>query len=209
MEFYESLTEEDINDLKEIGSIGVGQAASKLASMINKRCFIDIPEVAFLDKETIEETFDLENTYAVGLHIKIMGDIPADMIVISKRSYAQKVVGYITKTKEEMRGKDMSYTAQMALRQIGEVLTRAFGDSLNSFINLKTRISIPSIIGDTGVEALNKIIDRLSREGKPLIIIHSRFYDREETFDGRFIYIINQESCRIIINKLKELFKSD
>jgi chemotaxis protein CheC len=203
---FVKLTDEEIDNFREIGNIGAGQAASRLADMINRRCLIDIPDVVFLNKEQINERFDLKNAYAIGLHIRMVGDIPADMIVLSKRSYAQRLVSYITKTCEEIRGKDLSYTAQIALRQIGEVLTRAFADALNSFIRLRTRITMPEIIMETWTTTLNAITERISKEGGPMLVIHSRFYDTEETFDGKFIYIISESSYEIIAGKIKELF---
>ncbi len=203
-----NLSEEQINYLREIGNIAGGNAASRLSDIIHRRCMINIPEIISLRCQEIINTYDLNSGFVVAIQIKITGDIPALMLVITKRVDARKLVEHMTKTSKGVTGKDFTFTAQFALKQLGEILTRSFSESISQFLKAKSEFAMPEIIIDTWTTALNTISKQFSSE-EELLVIHSNFFDTEKTFEGKFMYILNNESQELILNRLNLLLKGE
>lgn len=197
-----SLTEEQINDFKEIGNIGAGNAASRLSDLIHRRCMIGVPEVLFLDRSGLKKAFDLGNAFAVAISIKIMGDIPAVMLIMIKRICAHKIIQYIIKETKQAGGKNFSFTAQVALKQLGENLTKAFSESIAQFLKGKAKFAMPDIVVDTWSTALDIMLEQIGAAEETQMVVYSSFYDPEKTFEGTYVYVLNQESQEIILNRM-------
>jgi chemotaxis protein CheC len=204
------LEPEQIADLMEVGNIGAGNAASALSDLIHRRCVIDIPQITYVAPDDLKRVIDMEDSYVVMMHIKIMGDIPATMFVLMKRSLAQTVVKYMTKEGLDPTGKDMGFTAQFALKQLGEILTKSFFDSIHQLLMAKAKYAMPEIIMDSWSAAQESIVARFNQpEGQgEHLLIHSAFFDPDKTFTGKFIYALSQESQVVVLNRIKLLLTS-
>ena len=183
------LTEDQINDFQEVGNIGAGNAASRLSDLIHHPCTINIPEVRYLNPEEVKTTFETESAFAVAILIKVMGDIPAVMLVIMKRIYAHKVVEHMTRASGMITGKDFSFTAKVALKQLGELLTKSFSDSIAQFLRTKAKFAMPEIIIDTWTMTIDTVLQRkLADDGyespKVRLAGHGR---KSESHPGDFI----------------------
>ncbi len=201
------LPQEQIEDLMEVGNIGAGNAASGLSDLIHHRCVIDIPMVSYVNTEGIKKVLEMEDSFVVTLHIKIMGDIPALMFVVMKRIYAQTIVKYMTREGIEAVGRNFNFTAQFALKQLGELLTKSFFDAINQLLMTKAKYAMPEIIMDNWTSAVDAIIKLVGNSNKEVehLFIHSSFFDPEKTFEGKFVYVLNIESQKIILNRLRML----
>lgn len=198
------LDPDQIADLMEVGNIGAGNAASALSDLIHRRCVIDIPQITYVAAEDMARIIDMEDSYVVMMHIKIMGDIPATMFVLMKRAFAQTVVKYMTKEGLDPTGKDLGFTAQFALKQLGEILTKSFFDSIHQLLMAKAKYAMPEIIMDAWSAAQESMLSRFAQDGEQLLI-HSAFFDPEKTFTGKFIYALSRESQVVVLNRIKLL----
>ncbi len=202
------LAPEQIADLMEVGNIGAGNAASKLSDLIHRRCVIDIPQISYVDFKDIRRIMDMEDSYVVMMHIKIMGDIPATMFVVMKRAYAQVIVKYMTKDGLDLAGRDLGFTAQFALKQLGEILTKSFFDSIHQLLMAKAKYAMPEIIMDAWSAAQESMVSRFPKEEGENLLIHSAFFDPEKSFIGKFIYALNHDSQQVVLNRIKLLLSA-
>ena len=199
------LDADQIADLVEVGNIGAGNAASRLSDLIHRRCIIDIPEISYMSTQEVHRILDMENSFVVMMHIKIMGDIPATMFVVLKRAYAQTIVRYMTQEGLDPSGKDLDFTAQFALKQLGEILTKSFFDSIHQFLMAKAKYSMPEIIIDAWSAAQESLFASFAGASGEHLLVHSTFLDPEKTFNGKFIYALNQDSQGVVLNRIKLL----
>jgi chemotaxis protein CheC len=202
------LAADQIADLMEVGNIGAGNAASKLSDLIHRRCVIDIPQLTYVDAKDIQRILDMEDSYVVMMHIKIMGDIPATMFVVLKRVFAQTIVKYMTREGLDPAGRDLGFTAQFALKQLGEILTKSFFDSIHQLLMAKAKYAMPEIIMDAWSAAQESMLSRFASDGGEHLLIHSAFFDPEKSFVGKFIYALSQESQQVVLNRIKLLLSA-
>lgn len=203
--FTAKLSPEHIADLLEVGNIGAGNAASRLSDLIKRRCVIDVPQASYLDAAELRRVLDMEDSYVVMMHIKIMGDIPALMFVVMKRVYAQTIVKHMTKNGLDPSGKDMSFTAQFALKQLGEILTKSFFEGIHQLLMAKAKYAMPEIIVDTWSTAQDAILGKINSPGQQHLLIHSAFFDPEKTFHGKFLYMLHPDSQQVVLNRIQLL----
>ena len=197
------LTSQQLEDLMEAGNIGAGNAATRLSTATRRKCGIDIPTVSHVTLDDIRQQFDEKNTFAVTICLRILGDLPAVVVVMTKRIAAHRIIRYMTEV--DVSRTTWSLTSQMALKQIGEQVTRAFAESLHRFLNAKPTLTMPEIIIDSWSGGLNALAGQLGDDSQEKLMIHSTFFDDERTFSGKFLYVMNQDSVGEILRRLTAL----
>ena len=112
------LNEEQLDSLKEVGNVGAGHAASELAQLIGRKCIVSIPELICIDSSGIDELVEDPDAMVVALHMNMMGDIPAEMLVLTRRPHAQRMLDYMSPTSAPKAERNIA-AFQLALRQLG------------------------------------------------------------------------------------------
>lgn len=189
-----SLTEQQLEDLLELGNMGAGNAASALSEMIHKRCMMDVPEATILPTSEMKEAFDLERVLAVAMLLKVFGDIPSAMIVLMKRTDVNALLNQLIRFRDPSSRTDLSYTALAALGDVGEALVRAFMTAVSQFLEVKLRFAMPEVITGTWTTALEAVLSKIGAREEEQLAIHSRFYSEEAKFEGQFVYVLNAEA---------------
>ncbi len=197
-----TLTPQQISDLAEIGNIGAGNAASGLSELIHRKCVISIPEVAHLTVQGIRELCDAKNALVVTISLRILGDIPADVLVITKRASARRVVQYATDAPVRITQTDWDFNSMTALKQIGERVTEAFAHAFNEFLQSTPTLTMPEIFIDSWHGGLQALFERLCEGEDEPLVISSDFFDDERTFDGQFLCIMNAAATNEVLGRL-------
>jgi two-component system, chemotaxis family, chemotaxis protein CheY len=199
----DGLTTSQINDLMELGNIGAGNAASRLSDLIGRRCLISTPKVDIHDVETVLTVFSDENCLLASQGLRILGDIPAVMVVAIGRDQAAAIAHLMS------RGvlgdtADLSAVAFSALKRAGEFLTRAFSQAVNLFLLDRKNQSVPDVdIADSPGD-LKSFLKGRGPDGRCLIL-HCGFSDIERTFEGQLAYILPSESRETVLKRLQSL----
>lgn len=196
------LTPDQIADLMEVGNIGAGNAASQLSGLVGRRCLISPPQVAFLQGEDIMRTFGPDDYFLASLGLKIMGDIPAVMLVALERARAAEIVKRVVGNGLGADG-GLSSTALGALKRAGEFMTRAFSEAVNQFLLTRSRDTLPELTVTDSPRDMEKLFASKSKD--PLLLIHCGFSDDEGSFEGKLAYVLAPDAQKTVMKRLKTL----
>ena len=84
----EKLEDSQFDVLKEIGNIGAGNATTALATMLNIKVDMSVPNVALLPFDNISSFIGSEEQTVVGILLEIQGDIDGMMMFLFAPSAA-------------------------------------------------------------------------------------------------------------------------
>lgn len=194
-------------DLREVGNIGAGNAAAKLADVIHRRCMISLPTVFSVDSQSLIHHFGAQESIVTGQFVKISGDVPANILVLLKRQHAHTVVRYATDSGIDGTGKDFTFTAQFALRQLADGLAESFTKGVNELLGSKTKRGAGKFIVDVDASLVKAILTHLPAGNTAPLAISCDFYDLERSFEGKFLYFLEELSQDIVQRRIAMLLK--
>jgi len=206
------LTDDQIDSLKEVGNVGAGHAASELARLTGRKCLVSVPELIVGGFQEIKKTCQLPDAVTVGLHMRIMGDIPASMLVITERKHAERILAAMQEVEGTVPGQPPAgppdeITFLLALKQLGEVLTHSFSDAITEFLgDRKNAGPIPEIVMEDWSSAVEALGARPDAGGNDQMAIRADFSDCTKSFKGRFVYVLNPEAQTKILERIDKLF---
>lgn len=134
---------QELDVMREIGSIGTSHAATSLSKMLQKEIRITIPQVNILGyEEAVDRIGDMEQIVAATL-VKMSGDVDGLMLFLFNLDFANTVL-------EKMMGEsykgfeEMDELARSALTEIGNIIICSYINAFSQLVNVDIELSVPS-----------------------------------------------------------------
>ena len=139
---YEDLDLQELDVMREIGSIGTSHAATALSKLLNKETRITIPTVNILGyEEAVERIGTAEDIVAAAL-VKMEGDIEGLMLFLFDLELANTILGRLLgKTWESFL--EMDEMAKSALVEVGNIIICSYINSFSQLIHVDISLSVP------------------------------------------------------------------
>lgn len=200
---YDELLNENLDILKEIGSIGMGHASTALSQMLNMKITMTIPEVYALDYKAASEYLELQKKDSAGVILKLQGNAKGMILQVVKKKFAVKVINFFFHNDLEIID-ELDEMSLSVIQEIGNITSGAYCNALASMTNLFIDISTPTHCPDLTKAILEDEYDQ-NKENKLLILNNSLFIDNEE-IKSNFLFMPDEKTITMILEKLKEYY---
>lgn len=196
---FQQVTTEYYDVLKELGNIGAGNATTALAQMLQCKVDMKVPQVRLLDFNEVGEVMGGEEQIVVGIYLAVEGDITGSIMFILEQCAGKTLVEKLMGVKTD--GDEYTEIQLSAMKEIGNIITGAYLNSLSQITNLKIVPSVP----DLNIDMLNAILSVPAIEfgimGDQILLIQTQFTD-EVDLNGYFILLPDLESYSKILTAL-------
>ncbi len=195
----EEMSNEYFDVLKELGNIGAGNATTALAQMMQCKVDMAVPQVRLLEFKELGETMGGEELVMAGIYLGIEGDITGSIMFLLEKLAAKHLVGKLMGMESE--GEEFTEMEFSALKEVGNIITGAYLNSLSSITNLSIFPSVPDLCVDMAGAILSVPAIEFGALGDRILLIQTQFFD-EMVLDGYFILIPDLESYGRILAAL-------
>ena len=144
---YNELSSLEIDTLREIGSIGTGNAASALSTMLNREVRITLPEVRIMGYNEAIEWIGGPEAITAGVLVRISGQMTGVML-------ATQSLDFINLVLESMLSQGIEDYSQLgdlersALVEIGNIMISTFINALSGLADIAVELTVPSLTVD-------------------------------------------------------------
>ncbi|MCR4727409.1 MAG: chemotaxis protein CheC [Lachnospiraceae bacterium] len=195
----ENVTEQYFDVLKELGNIGAGNATTALAQMLQCKVDMKVPQVKLLEFQELGELMGGEEKIMAGIYLCVEGDITGSIMFLLAKDAARHLVSKLMGM--ELQGEEFGEMETSALKEIGNIITGAYLNSLSTITNLKIYPSIPALTIDMAGAILSVPAIEFGTLGDKILLIQTQFTDDYE-LDGFFILVPDLESYAKILTAL-------
>lgn len=196
----EQVTENYFDVLKEIGNIGAGNAMTALSQMLNCKVDMRVPQVKLLGFSEVGALMGGEEQIMVGVFLAVEGDITGSMMFLIEQKSAKHLINKIMMGMAS-EGDDFNEMELSAMKEVGNIITGAYLNSLSMLTNLKIYPSPPELTVDMAGAILSVPAIEFGILGDNILLIQSQFFD-ETQIDGYFILIPDLDSYSKILSSL-------
>lgn len=196
----ETLTEQYYDVLKELGNIGAGNATTALAQLLQCKVDMKVPKVTLLDFPEVGSAMGGEEQIMAGIYLCVEGDITGSIMFLLKKESARHLVSKLMGLEAGMSD-SFSEMEMSALKEIGNIITGAYLNSLSSLTNLKIFPSVPDLAIDMAGAILSVPAIEFGTLGDRILLIQTQFTD-DSDLEGFFVLVPDMESYAKILNAL-------
>ena len=140
---YGDMNLQELDVMKEIGSIGTSHAATALSNLLNKEVRITIPAVQILGYNDAVKQIGQEEHIVGATLVQMTGDINGIMLFLFNMDFANTVFSKLLgKTYSSFR--DLDEMANSALTEIGNIIICSYINAFTRLVGLDVSMSVPS-----------------------------------------------------------------
>lgn len=197
----EKMSNEYYDVLRELGNIGAGNATTALAQMMQCKVDMAVPQVKLLEFKELGELMGGEEIIMAGIYLGIEGDITGSIMFLLEKQAARHLVSKLMGGMQP-EGEEFSEMEFSALKEVGNIITGAYLNSLSMLTNLVIYPSVPDLCVDMAGAILSVPAIEFGALGDRMLLIQTQFFD-EMTLDGYFILIPDLDSYGKILSALE------
>lgn len=147
MKGFNELNGLELDTLREIGSIGTGNAANALSSMLGYKVTIEVPEVKIMGYNEAIDWIGGPETVTAGVLARLEGEINGIILSIQHMEFINLVLQHMIGNGVE----DYQYLTELeisALLEVGNIMISAFANAMAGLTDMKIRLTVPAFAVD-------------------------------------------------------------
>lgn len=198
---YEDMNLQELDVMKEIGSIGTSHAATALSKMLQKEIRISLPEVNILGYEEAVDRIGNPEEIVAAVLVKMDGDVEGLMLFLFNLDFANTVL-------EKLMGESVSdfmeldEIAYSALVEVGNIIICSYINAFSQLVQVDIDLSVPSPTVNMLGGVLTVPIAEYGYETDKLMYFNADFVMEGKMLPGWLLMLPDISSLNDILNKL-------
>lgn len=144
---YDDLGSLEIDTLREVGSIGTGNAATALSGLLNRRVRITMPEVRIMEYNEAIDWIGGPECVTAGVLVRISGDIGGIMLSVLPLEFVNMVLECMLDNKVE-EFEHLDELQRSALVEVGNIMISTFINALSGLSGVTMELTVPCLTVD-------------------------------------------------------------
>ena len=185
---YDQLSSMEIDTLKEIGSIGTGNAATSLSQILGKAVRITLPEVRIMEYNEAIEWIGGPETVTAGVLVKMGGQLNGIMLSVQQLDFVNMVLDSMLGTSITDYS-ELDEMGRSALIEIGNIMISTFINALSGLAGMDVSLTVPAFTVDM--------------QGAILAVPMAEYGGQSDyimTIGGNFVFDNKQVPCRLLMS---------
>lgn len=198
---YDEMNLLEMDVIQEIGSIGTGNAATALSSVLNEEVKMTIPAVHVLGyNEALHQLGEPEEIVAAVLK-KMSGEINGIMLFILKMDFInvvlERLLGRVIEDFSELTVIELS-----AMEEIGNIVISSYITALSGLTGVEIQLSVPDIAVNMLGGILSVPMVEFGYETDKLLIINGKFIIGGKVLNSDILMLPDIPSLNGLMEKL-------
>lgn len=198
---YDEMGELTIDMLKEIGSIGGGNAATALSSMLNAKVNMSLPEVQVLGFNAALNLLGHPEEMVAAIFVELSGELEGVILFILTKDFADEIVQrMLNKTSVDMMELDELDTS--VLTEIGNIVISSYITAMSSLSNVEVELSVPQFTVNMLGGILSVPIAIMGQHSDRIMMIKGKFRIDGKAMNSDMLLLPDVKSLNVLMKKL-------
>lgn len=185
---YDELNLLELDTLREVGSIGTGNAANALSQLLNREVRITLPEVRIMGYNEAIDWIGGAESITAGVLVKLGGEINGIMLSVQQMDFVNLVLETVLDNKITDYS-ELTEIGSSALVEIGNIMISTFINAMSSLCGITVNLTVPAFTVDMQGAILTVPMAEYGGQSDYIMTIGANF-----VCDGR------QVPCRLLLS---------
>ena len=191
----------EIDTLREIGSIGTGNAAAALSVMLGRNVRITLPEVRIMGYNEAIEWIGGPEAITAGVMVRISGQMTGIMLSVQSLEFVNLVLSSMLSEEVHDYG-ELKELERSALIEIGNIMISTFINALSGLADISVDLTVPSLSVDMQGAILTVPMAEYGWQSDYLMTIGGNFMCDNQVVPCRLLLSPDVRSLNFLLRKL-------
>ena len=198
---YAELTSMELDTLREIGSMGTGNAATALSQMLGREVRITLPEVRIMGYNEAIEWIGGPEEITAGVLVKMGGQINGIMLSVQQIDFVNLVLNsMLSKTITDYS--ELTALESSALVEVGNIMISTFINALSGLAGVDVTLTVPAFTVDMQGAILAVPMAEYGGQSDYIMTIGGNFVCDNKQFPCRLLMSPDLRSLNALLRKL-------
>ncbi len=198
---YEDINGIGMDALKEIGSIGTGNAATALSKVLSKKVKMSVPEVKVIDFNKAMYEFGGPETIVAGVLVNFTGEINGMMLYIQELNSTNTVLECLMGKKIE-NFLELDEMELSSLIEVGNIIISSYISAISTLTGIQLKPSVPEVAVNMLGGIMNVPIAQYGYKTDKLMTIGGKLSCEQQEMCSNLILMPDIESLNYLMEKL-------
>lgn len=190
-----SISNYELDILREIGNIGAGNAATALSQILNKKVDLEVPLAELSELSKIPDILGGADAVRTGIFFGVKQALSGYIFFILKDEDADML--------HKLAAGDYDIDKTSVLQEISNIISASYVNAIATMINEIVDITPPEVCRDMLGSLLDSIISSLYSVGDTGVLIKTTLSIEEEVISGYFVFLLEKDSLTKLLNFFK------
>lgn len=201
MKNYNELNMLELDTIREIGSIGTGNAATALSSLLNCEVRIDLPAVNIMGYNEAIDWIGGPEQITAGVLTRLSGEINGIILSVQHLEFVNLVL-------EHLVGRTISEYSELTdldrsvLVEVGNIMMSTFVNAMSQLANITIHLSVPCFAVDMQGAILSVPMVEFGGQSDSIMTIGADFICNKRVVPCRLLLSPDVRSLNFMLKKL-------
>ena len=198
---YDELNALELDTLKEIGSIGSGNAATALSELIGKEVRIQQPEVRIMEYNEAIDWIGGPEEVTAGVLVRLGGQVNGIMLSVQKLDFVNLVLESMTgRGVEDYFG--LHEMESSALIEVGNIMISTFINAICGLAGIQVELTVPAFTVDMQGAIMAVPMAEYGGQTNHIMTIGGEFICNDKVVPCRLLLSPDIRSLNFLLRKL-------
>ena len=201
MKRYEDLNMLELDTIREIGSIGTGNAATALSGLLGCEVRITMPEVRIMGYNEAIDWIGGPEAITAGVLVRLDGELKGIMLSVQQLEFVDLVLSRtVGRTVEDYNQLDeLDRSAQV---EVGKIMISTFINALSGLADLRVSLTVPAFAVDMQGAILAVPMAEYGGQSDYIMTIGADFVCNHQAVPCRLLLSPDMGSLNYLLKKL-------
>jgi chemotaxis protein CheC len=197
---------DEMDILREVGSICAAHGSIALSQILNKRVSLQLPSIDILSAEMVLNKINTGQV-VISVSSRILSGLSGNIVIALSEESAFKLIDVSYEDNEHKRSGVLTEIGISLVKEIGAVIISSYLSALSMLLKMVIVPSIPTLVSGPLQEIVSMVIMPYSLE-EYVLLIEATFDEPEQHIKGSFYLVVNHDAITSIQNGCKKLLES-
>jgi len=198
-----SLSDEEIDILKEVGNICVGNSTGILSQLLGGMVEVNLPSLEMITVEDLSDYLQEKGKTVYGVNAGISSNVEGSIFLLFPEKDSLKIIEKFLSHLDTAGINTIQFGISI-IKEVGGIAIFSYVNTLSSLMKKLALTSVPNFLSGTTDELLSMILRDYENWGK-VCVIHTSFKELSLGVEGDFYLILNKNSTEIIVKEMRSL----
>ena len=198
---YEDMDDTAKDMMREVGSIGTGNAATALSSLLKVEVKMTVPNVEILGYNEAVDSLGHPEDIVSGVLVQMTGDVSGVMLFLMKMDFINEILGCVLQ--ESIDGyEQMGEMEISAATEVGNIIISSYMLSLSKLADMEISLSVPAFSVNMLGGIMSVPIAMMGQHSDKIMMITGDFKIDGKALDSTMLLLPDVESLNVLMKKL-------
>jgi chemotaxis protein CheC len=200
---------DEMDILREVGSIAAGHGSIALSEMMGRKLNLDLPSLSMVPAKSIIDKIQADQI-VISVACNILSGIKGEIIFVLDEKSAFKLIDMCYRAHpDEKKGGLFTEMGLSLIKEVGNIIISSYVGALSMILKTVIIPSIPTLVSGSLQQVLSMVVSPYSRDSY-ILLVEAVFIEPQERITGKFYLVLNsdtiktvQDSCKSILDGLQ------